>query len=229
MRTLFVIARIGFSLLIGAAVVGQLIVTYNYVSASNAAGVPTAIINFLSFFTIQSNVIAAVTLFIGAVLLWRAKSIDEPEPRWFAVLLAAATTYMLTTGVVYNVLLRGVELPQGSTLGWSNEVLHLVAPLYMLVDLLFAPRRRSLAWKTIFVIIAYPIVWVTYTLIRGPLTTAPLTGEAWWYPYPFLNPHVIDGGYGGVAMYVVGIAVVISAVAALVIWCGRRRGKDAAL
>lgn len=225
MRTTFVIARLGVSSLIFAGVVGQLITTYNFTVGINPNGVPTAMVNFLSFFTIQSNLIAAVTLLIGGVLLLRAKADDGVDPRWFAILLAAATTYMITTGIVYNVLLRGVDLPQGATLPWSNEVLHLVAPMYLLVDLLFAPRRRALPWKSILIIISYPVLWVVYTLVRGPLTTAPLTGEAWWYPYPFLNPNVIDGGYGGVAAYVAGIAIVISGVAALVIWYGRIRGK----
>lgn len=212
--------------LILAAVVGQLIVTIGFYAEHNPPAIPTALGNFFSFFTIQSNLIAAAALAIGGVLLWRARSISSAEPRWFAVLLAAATTYMLTTGVVYNLLLRGIELPQGSTLGWSNEVLHLVAPIYLAIDLLFAPRRRRLGWGTILVIIAYPIVWCVYTLLRGPLTTAPMTGDPWWYPYPFLDPHLVPGGYLGVAGYIVGIAVLIAGFAALVIWWGRRRGID---
>ena len=35
------------------------------------------------------------------------------------------TTYMIVTGLVYNILLRGIELPQGSEpIPWSNETLH---------------------------------------------------------------------------------------------------------
>src|SRR5690606_29600106 len=44
------------------------------------------------------------------------------EPRWLAVALSCVTTYMIITGIVYNLLLRGIELPQGSTVPWSNEV-----------------------------------------------------------------------------------------------------------
>ncbi len=237
MRTTFVIVRIGIAALIVAAVIGQLMVTVSYNSEllvpqglfSSTLGpvaMPVVIVNFFSFFTIQSNIIAAVTLAIGGVLLWRARSMTDPEPRWFAVLLAAATTYMVTTGIVYNVLLRGIELPQGVTLPWSNEVLHVIAPLYLAVDLFFAPRRRRLAWSAILIVVAYPIVWVIYTLVRGPLTTHPATGMPWWYPYPFLDPHLVPGGYWGVAAYVVAIAAVVAGIAALVIWYGRVRGKD---
>ena len=75
------------------------------------------------------------------------------------------------------------------------------------------------------IIAAYPVVWVAYTLIRGPLTTNPVTGEAWWYPYPFLNPHnpgLTPPGYGGVALYVLAIALAILAVGSGVVWWSRR-------
>ncbi|WP_223171349.1 Pr6Pr family membrane protein [Microbacterium sp. NIBRBAC000506063] len=135
--------------------------------------VPTAAANFFSFFTIQSNLIACAALLIGGVLLLRTRDLTVPEPRWFAVLLAAATTYMLTTGIVYNTLLRGIELPQGATVPWSNEVLHVIAPVYLAIDLFVAPRRRRLGWGAILIIVGYPIVWAVYTLVRGPLITAP--------------------------------------------------------
>ena len=46
-------------------------------------------------------------------------------------------------------------------------------PIYLLVDLLFATRRRGLPWKTLFVIVGYPIAWITYTMIRGELIPDP--------------------------------------------------------
>jgi hypothetical protein len=130
---------------------------------------------------------------------------------------------MLVTGVVYNTLLRGIPLPQGATVGWSNEVLHVVVPILMLLDLLFAPRRRALPWSAITVTAIFPIVWVIYTLVRANLVISPATGDPWWYPYPFLNPHQ-PGGYGSVALYVLLIAAIIIGVAALVVAVGRRRG-----
>ena len=81
--------------------------------------------NFFSFFTIDSNILTVVVFLIGAVLLIRAES---PTRAGSAIGRAGVTAYMATTGIVYNVLLRGIELPQGSTLAWSNEVLHVVAP-----------------------------------------------------------------------------------------------------
>lgn len=188
--------------------------------------VPTVVANFFSFFTIQANVIAAVTLVIGAVWALTTGRKEAEEPRWFAVLLACASTYMIITGIVYNLLLRGVELPQGSEpIWWSNETLHVVIPLVMLLDLFVAPKRRALPWTTVWIIIAYPIVWVVYTLIRANMVIAPASGNAWWYPYPFLDPHIQPNGYVGVAGWVAVISATFIAVGFLVVWVGRRRAE----
>src|SRR5690606_16495561 len=145
---------------------------------------------------------------------------------WLAIALACVATYMIVTGIVYNLLLRGVELPQGTTLGWSNEVLHVVVPLFLLVDVLFAPQRRKLSWSTVGTIAVFPVAWAVYTLLRADLILAPGTGDPFWYPYPFLNPHITPGGYLGVAGYVVGIAVAILAVGLGVVAVSRRRAAS---
>jgi hypothetical protein len=133
------------------------------------------------------------------------------------------TTYMFTTGLVYNLLLRGVELPQGATLEWSNEVLHVIAPLYVVLDWLLAPGRTPIAAKRLWGILVFPIVWVVYTLVRGPLVMDYVLGKNYWYPYPFLNPETSPNGYASVAFYVVLIALVIGAAAAGVLWISRRK------
>lgn len=219
--------RFAAAVLTFAAVIAQLARTIeNAVASETAYGshIPTVVANFLSFFTIQSNIFAAITLAIGAVWAWTKGRDAAAEPRWFAVLLACVTTYMIVTGIVYNTLLRGVPLPQGVTVPWSNEVLHVVIPLLLLADLFLAPKRRALGWATVAIIAIYPIIWAAYTLVRAPFIIAPATGNPWWYPYPFLDPHLVPGGYLGVAGYIVGIAVAIVGVGLLVVWIGRRRG-----
>ena len=67
-------------------------------------------------------------------------------------------------GIVYNALLRG--LPSAVALGdsagialldqYAAEVLHVVMPLYFLLDLLFAPRRRGLPWWSLGVFVSVP-------------------------------------------------------------------------
>ena len=77
---------------------------------------------------------------IAAIWAWTKGKDAAQEPRGIAIALACVTTYMIVTGIVYNTLLRGVELPQGVTVWWSNEILHVVAPLLLLADLFFAPE-----------------------------------------------------------------------------------------
>jgi len=63
--------------------------------------------------------------------------------------LACVTTYMLVTGVVYNTLLRGIELPQGTTVPGSNEVLHVIGPVFLLLDLIFGSSPTRLQWRSV--------------------------------------------------------------------------------
>ena len=219
------LVRLAGAVLILVAALAQLTRTVQNALAAvpPATGdVGAVVANFLSFFTIQSNIAAAAVLIAAAIWTWtKGKDAAQDSPG-IAVALACVTTYMIVTGVVYNTLLRNVELPQGVTVWWSNEILHVVAPLLLLADLLLAPKRRALAWSTVWVIVVYPIVWVVYTLVRGPLMIAPATGAPSWYPYPFLDPS-LQGGYLGVMVYVVVIAATVVAAGFLVIWVGRRR------
>jgi hypothetical protein len=205
-----------------AAIVAQLIQS---VSGAVAAGrdVLTIVTNFFSFFTILSNTAAAVALATAALWYFSRGRRARVEPRWLAFLLAAVTTYMIVTGIVYNTLLRGIALEPGSIVAWSNEVLHLIGPLFLLADLLLGPFRRALPWRTVVGIVVFPLVWVAYTLLRASFITNPGTGDPYWYPYPFLNPNA-PGGWGSVMIYVLVIAAAIIAVALVVVWVGRRRG-----
>ncbi|MFF1539885.1 Pr6Pr family membrane protein [Microbacterium sp. NPDC058269] len=219
--------RIAAAVLALAAVVAQLTRSVqNALDATTEWGshLPTVAANFLSFFTIESNILAAIVLLIAAIWALRHHATTDAEPQWLAVLLVCVSTYMIVTGIVYNTLLRSVELPQGVTVPWSNEVLHVIIPLFLLLDVLLAPRRRALGWSTIAIAAIFPLVWAVYTLIRANLIIAPATGQPYWYPYPFLNPNTVPGGYLGVSGYIVGIAIAIIAVAAGVVWVGRRRG-----
>lgn len=191
------------------------------------AHLPTVLTNFFSYFTVLSNVSAAIVLIAGAVWALRTRNRTQAEPVWVATALVCVSTYMIVTGLVYNVLLRQYPIAGISDV-WTNETLHLILPLFLLADVLFAPRRRALPWGTVGVVAAFPLMWAIYTLLRANSVIAPLIGTPYWYPYPFLNPHIVAGGYLGVAGYVVGIAAVIIAIAAGVVGVGRRRAASVA-
>lgn len=224
-RVVFAIARVAVAAAIVAAVVGQLITSLTFWPTVGVSNIPLALTNFFSFFTILSNVGTVVVMLIGAALLVMRSGED---PHWFAILRVCIVTYMGVTGIVYNLLLRNITLPQGSEpIPWSNEVLHLIGPLFLLADVFLGPCRRALPWRALWAIVAFPIAWVAYTMIRGGLVTNPVSGDPFWYPYPFLNPNA-PGGWASVMGYVVGIALAIIAVGAFVMWWGRRIGAASA-
>ena len=220
MRIAFAIARLAVAGAGIAAIVGQLDTSLHFWAANGVTNVPLAIVNFFSFFTILSNVGAIVVMLLGAYLLLTRKG---QGPDWFNLLRASVATYMIITGIVYNLLLRGIQLPQGQTLEWSNEVLHVAVPIALLLDWLFTPGRGPIAWNQLWKILVFPIVWVVYTMVRGPFTPNELTGATYWYPYPFLNPYTSHNGYLSVAFYIILIAATIGLVAAGVIWVSKRR------
>ncbi|BDV29403.1 hypothetical protein Microterr_00630 [Microbacterium terricola] len=218
--------RIATTGLVVAAVVAQLVRTVEralVAETAHAGHLPTVITNFLSYFTIQSNIAAAVVLAIAAFWAWGRGRDADAEPHGLAIALVCVSTYMIVTGIVYNTLLRGVALDQGVTVPWSNEVLHVVVPVILLIDVLVAPRRRAVRWSAVGIVAVYPIAWAVYTLIRAPFIVAPATGNPYWYPYPFLDPHLVTGGYLGVAGYIAGIAIAIVGVGFLVVAAGRWR------
>lgn len=222
MRILFIVLRI----VVAIAIVAAIITTFVNASAQwEAQGYPdraTLIVNFFSYFTIESNILAAVVLLIGAVVLIRGNG----DPGWYGGLRAAAVTYMTITGLVYNLLLRGIAVTgAGEGAAWTNEVLHLIAPIYLVVDWFFAPGRRRLEWRHLWLILIFPMAWVAYTLIRAPFVYDQVKQVQGWYPYPFLNPETSANGYSSVAFYVILIAAMFGLVAAGVIWVSRRHER----
>ena len=217
MRIPFAVFRVLAAALIVAAIVAQLQRSYSNWMAAGVTDLGFQFVNFFSFFTIESNVFSVFVLLIGAAYA----AARRPDSVWFNVLRGTVATYMITTGVVYNLLLRGVELPQGTTVAWSNEVLHVVAPIVLLIDWLFAPGRRAMATKTLWIIVSFPLVWGMYTLIRGPFAFDERLGRN-WYPYPFMNPETSANGYLSVAFFMILIALVIGAAGAGVIWLSRK-------
>jgi hypothetical protein len=216
-RYTIAVVRVLFAALGVAAIVAQLdrsIDNWHKTGLSVAFGVT----NFFSFFTIDSNVGTIVVLLLGAIFVFAKKD----DARWYTVFRAIVVTYMFVTGVVYNLLLRGVELPQGTTVEWSNEVLHVVACAYIVLDWFIAPGRTPLSWRSLRAIVVFPLVWVVYTMIRAPFTTGDTLNHKAFYPYPFLDPSLAHEGWFSVAFYIVLITVVVLAAGAGVIWVSRR-------
>ena len=165
------------------------------------------VVNFFSFFTIESNLIAAVVFVITGVRALRVAEQDR-----FALLRGLATLAMTMTGVIYFLLLRGLEASLQTPVPWVNTVLHYVMPLAVLADWFIAPPGRSVRFGEALRWVLFPAAYVVYSLTRGALTG--------WYPYPFLNAS--EQGYARIALTCAVMLVAVVGLAALL--AARTRG-----
>ena len=140
--------------------------------------------NFFSFFTIQTNLFAIAML--GLVVIVR-----PPERTvLFDAVRGAVTLYITITGVVFALLLSGLQESLDTHIAWVDFTVHKLMPVVLVADWLIDPPRHRLSFRIGLAWLLYPLVYLIYTLIRG--------AQVDWYPYPFLD--VSRHGYGGVLL-----------------------------
>jgi hypothetical protein len=166
--------------------------------------------DYFSYFTVLSNLFAAGILLAGA---WRGPS---SHSRSFDLLRGAAVMYMLTTAIVYAVLLSGHKV----STPWANAIVHRIMPLLMIADWTIDPPHTTLAPRSTLLWLSFPLLYIAYTLTRGAIVN--------WYPYFFVNPHR-SGGYLAVAAGVMAIGLGMIGLILLITWVGNRRGRSLAI
>ncbi|MBA3823984.1 MAG: Pr6Pr family membrane protein [Ktedonobacterales bacterium] len=196
-RRLFSAARIFFGLLDLVAITVQLF---------RSISLHFSVVSYFSYFTNLSNIFASVVLVIGGIYLLQGR---EPTVREESI-RGASVVAMAIVGVVFALLLRNEDL--GGLLPWVNFVLHYLMPVVVVADWLIQPPKARMGNAQITSWLIYPLVYLVYTLIRGPI--------AKFYPYPFVNP--ANGGYGTVALYCVGIFVLFLVFGGALAWLGNR-------
>ena len=170
-----------------------------------------SVVNFFSFFTNVSNLLAAAVLLLGAqgFFVSRQRLYASTRVRYISAV------NMAVVGIVFAVLLRDVDL--GSLLPWVNFVLHYIMPCVALLDWLLAPPSRRLRSADLLSALIFPVLYLAYVVVRGH--------SMGWYPYPFLNPATV-GSYGIVALYSLGIALTFVAVGGSLLFLGNQIGKS---
>ena len=150
-----------------------------------------------SYFTIQSNVMCLITLFL---------SIRKEPP---ALMRGLAMVCITLTFLVYHTMLRPADFTLtnlGNLKNISNLFAHYLVPFCVWIDyLLFCPKgqmRRFYPLKWL----CYPLLYLAYILlVYKPLGgTFVVEGELCRVPYFFLDAAKI--GAGGVALWCVLIA-----------------------
>ncbi|MEO5610679.1 MAG: Pr6Pr family membrane protein [Ornithinibacter sp.] len=143
----------------------------------------------VSYFTIQSNVLVAVT----AVQL----ALDPArEGRWWRPVRVAAIVGITVTGLVHFVLLRPLLHLEGAN--WvADKMLHMVVPVAAVIAWVAVGPRPRVTWRDALFALAWPVAWLVWTLLVGAVSG--------WYPYPFLDV----GAEGALSVALTCLAVTV--------------------
>jgi hypothetical protein len=145
--------------------------------------VARAVADYLSFYTILTNLLVALVLTVPPVAPRSAagRGLGHPMARWTA---AAA---ILVVGIAYHLLLSALYNPTGVEALTDLGFHYLVPALYALTWLCTLPLpERTPLWPTLGVLSAYPVAYFVYLLGRGAVVGS--------YPYFF-----VDAGALGVS------------------------------
>lgn len=198
-----------FRLLIAVLEIVALIGNFQYVLGFRFF----ATANFFSYFTVQSAFLAVATLGVAGAFALLATH----DPPWLGVVRTMVTVYVLVSGIVFALIVA-----QASTrdyrvdVPWSDTLLHFVVPALALIawttDSIIAVNP-PVPWSTLGWVLAFPSVWLVYTLFRG--------ADVGWYPYFFLDEAQV-GGAVGVAFYCALVLVIFVSITAVLVGVNRR-------
>ena len=164
-------------------------------------------IRYFSFFTIQSNLFAALVLLAPLIRRGRfARWLDSAGVR------AAMVLYLSVTGLIYFTLLRHTWNPQGLTYV-ADRGLHYVVPCLAALEWWFFAAKQGLSRPHLMRWAIFPVVYFCVILIQGALSG--------FYPYPFLNAAQL--GYGQVLLAGVALLGVFMVLGAGIIRVARLR------
>ena len=167
-------------------------------------GLGERIYRFFAYFTVQSNLLVAVS---STVL---ARDPVDDRPAWRVVRLAGIVG-ITVTGLVHFFLLRPLLDLDGAD-WFADKLLHMVVPVLAVAVWAWAgPRPRIVARETAYAL-AWPVVWLCWTLVVGQVDG--------WVPYPFLDAGA--EGWGAVGISCAGITILFLLLVALYAWLDRR-------
>jgi hypothetical protein len=166
---------------------------YVVIATARATGVPvtTAISNYFSFFTILTNLLVALVLTLSLRTTPSTRGIYAGR----ATVQSAVAGYIAIVGIVYSLVLRNLWDPEGLQ-KIADVILHDAIPvLYLLYWLTFVRKGKSqnddnLHFSHVPTWLAYPLLYLVYSLIRGAITGI--------YLYPFIDAGTL--GYARVAI-----------------------------
>ena len=165
-------------------------------------------VNFFFYFTDLSNVFGAFVLLVGGISVLRGRP-GVPD-----LVRGSAVLYLVITGLVYWALLANTITAE--TIKWQNYIVHAVMPLAFVLDWLLAPPAARLSNARASRWLAYPLIYLAVSLIRGPIVH--------WWPYDFLDPRE-PGGYTHVTTWSVIVTAIFVVFMFLIAYAGNQLGS----
>lgn len=178
---------------------------------STTKGAAGRVVDSLSYFTIWSNIVVALSV--------TSLALDPARDTLLRRVLRLDGLLMITvTAVVYQLLLA----PSMDIVGWSrltDPIVHVITPVLTLLVWLVVGPRGWITWRLAPLALLIPLAWIVWMLGRGAVIDA--------YPYGFTN--VTELGYGSV-LVTLALVLVFALVVTLLLWgldlALRRRGRQ---
>ncbi len=181
------------------------VITQFYLMLENrTAPVPETIIRFFSFFTILTNTLVALYFTLQTFTKDPNSTFNKPGN------LMAITVYITIVGLVYQLILRHIWQPTGLQM-IVDELLHSVIPVFVIIYWILYEKKSYIKWRSIPIYLIYPILYITFTLIRGHFSD--------FYPYPFVN--VLELGWAKVLTNVLLLFGLFTALLSVFIGVGK--------
>jgi hypothetical protein len=140
----------------------------------SSRGTGNTVIHFLSFFTIQTNILIAACLLLPALTPMSrvGQLLSRPSLR------TAVMSYSALVAIIYFVVLRNIGHDYGLE-RLADWILHYVTPAMFLIDWVAWVPKGRVPWSAVARYLIYPALYAAWTLLYGAVTG--------WYPYPFVN------------------------------------------
>lgn len=178
-----------------------------------------SVLNFFSYFTIQSNIL----VLIAAALI----ALDpDRDGTAFGILRMAGLVGITITGIIFSTVLAGkVELE--GVAWWADKAFHYLVPAMAVTGFIFMKPRTRLEKSSLW-FLAWALAWLAYTLIRAEVSEPAYTiadGKLANVPYGFLD--LEEHGGGAVTIACAGVMVLALVISAFYIWLSQRDAETA--
>jgi hypothetical protein len=157
--------------------------------------------NYFAYISIQVSVAGIIVLLAGGI--YGLKS--ALDTRILAIVRANFAAFSLLIVAAHSTLLTLVGRDDRIYVGdlqWAETITEIIVPTFVILEWMINPYRPRVPRWTPLIGLAYPIIWLAATLVRGSITD--------WYPYD-LSALAWDSGWVASSLYfgTLGLALLL--------------------